>query len=86
MATLRFCSTQFYSECKTPCIVVAGLKYILLSANGILDTMAKWDTEEQNRSFSDYSLQLLRFVETVSKASSPFRAVARNWGGWMCAK
>lgn len=55
MATLRFCSTQFDSECKTPCIVVAGLKYILLSANGILDTMAKWDTEEQNRSFSDYS-------------------------------
>lgn len=40
MPTLTCCSTQFDSESKNPHIIVAELKYILLSDNGILQTMA----------------------------------------------
>lgn len=40
MPILPGCSTQFDSECKIPHIIFAELKYVLLSDNGILHTMA----------------------------------------------
>lgn len=60
MLTLPCCSTKFDSECKIPCIIVAGLKHVLLSDNGILHTMAKWGTEKQNRSFSDVQFTVIK--------------------------
>lgn len=55
-----------------------------------MESYKQWQHNGKQKSrtevFQMYSLQLFKFLKTVSKARSPFCASARNWSGCVDVK